>query len=103
MPTKKQVEWLSGIFIDLPITEVVSGGAHGADRLGEHMARNRGITIETFYAQWKLYGRPAGPMRNQKMAEYADACILFPGGKGTADMKDKAIAAGLKIIEWSEE
>jgi hypothetical protein len=32
-----------------------------------------------------------------------DACILFPGGRGTADMKQKALAKGLRVIEYKEQ
>jgi hypothetical protein len=34
------------------------------------------------------------------MAKYADVCILFPGGSGTADMKRRAIAHGLRVVEY---
>jgi hypothetical protein len=101
-PERKHIEWLDGIIMGLPVTEVISGGALGADRFGENIALNRGIKLKLFMAHWEN-GRKAGPIRNQKMADYADACVLFPGGKGTADMKARAMAAGLKIIEWSEE
>jgi predicted Rossmann-fold nucleotide-binding protein len=36
------------------------------------------------------------------MAQYADALILFPGGRGTADMKARAVKHGLNIVEWAE-
>src|SRR5690606_3144256 len=68
------------------ITEVVSGGAKGADAEGEQWATEQGIPIKIFKADWKQYGRGAGPRRNQAMADYADAVVLFPGGKGTENM-----------------
>ena len=68
------------------VVEVVSGGCAGADIYGEAWAREKGIPIRQFIPEWAKAGRKAGPLRNQEMAEYADACIAFPGGKGTQDM-----------------
>ncbi len=82
------------------ITEVVSGAASGADRDGEQWAKERGIPIKKFPADWDSLGRAAGPIRNGAMAEYADAVALFPGGDGTDDMYRKADKAGLKIFDW---
>ena len=54
------------------VTEIVSGGAKGVDRLGEWYARQRGLPCKAFPAQWAKYGKSAGPIRNAEMAEYAD-------------------------------
>jgi predicted Rossmann fold nucleotide-binding protein DprA/Smf involved in DNA uptake len=42
--------------IDVPfnVTEVVSGGARGVDTLGERWARENGIPIKIFPADWKI-------------------------------------------------
>lgn len=93
------VEWLSQIHEDCHVTEVVSGCAQGADRLGELWARARGIPVARFPADWKRYGLRAGPLRNFLMAEYADAVALFPGGKGTANMRKCAKEKGLQIFD----
>jgi len=82
------------------ITEVVSGGAKGADSEGEQWATEQGIPLKIFKADWKQYGRGAGPKRNQAMAEYADAVVLFPGGKGTDNMYQRAQKAGLVVYDW---
>lgn len=79
------------------ITEVVSGGARGADACGEEWARDRGIKVKVFNADWVRYGMPAGPIRNREMAQYADAAVLFPGEKGTASMRKEAKRAGIPI------
>lgn len=87
-------------FLDnLGITEVVSGGCSGADKGGEYFANTRGLPIKRFPADWKVYGRAAGPIRNKAMAEYADAVVLFPGGRGTKSMKKEAIRCQLIIYE----
>lgn len=80
------------------ITEIVSGGCSGADRCGEQWAKQRGLKITRFPANW-ADGKRAGPVRNQAMAEYADYCAVFPGGKGTADMEHRAKAEGLVILK----
>jgi len=82
----------------LPIREVVSGGAYGADAGGEEWARKRGIPIKRFPADWNTHGRAAGPIRNRQMAEYADGVVLFRGGKGTDSMRREAELRGLRIF-----
>lgn len=83
---------------ETPITEVVSGGALGADLSGETWAKRNGVPVKKFPADWERYGKGAGYIRNQHMADYADRLIIFPGGKGTADMMRKAKSKGLPIF-----
>lgn len=87
---------LSNIEADI---EIVSGGASGADRLGELYAEERGYQIRRFPADWKRYGYGAGPRRNREMAEYADALIAYWDGhsRGTRNMIELAKEYGLKI------
>ena len=79
-------------------TEIVSGGATGADAEGEAFAENNNIMIRKYIANWGAYKRAAGPIRNGQMAQYADAVILFPGGDGTASMRKLSKEHGLKIL-----
>ena len=37
-------------------------------------------------AQWDLYGRAAGPIRNAQMADYADAAIIIWDGKSPGSL-----------------
>jgi len=83
----------------LGITEVISGGCSGADKVGELYAMHRNLQVTTICADWRQYGRSAGPKRNEQMAEIADAVFLFPGGKGTASMEKIAKRKGLKIYK----
>ena len=71
---------------------VVSGGANGADKLGEQYARDRNYLINRFEASWNVYGKSAGPIRNEKMAISADVLIAFWDGKsrGTKNMIELA-------------
>lgn len=79
--------------------EIISGGATGADALGERYAKEKGYTIKLFPADWNRYGRRAGPLRNKQMADYADALIVFWDGssRGTKSMLELAKEQGLKI------
>lgn len=72
----------------IKIDEIVSGRASGADKLGERYAREHNIPVKAFPANWEVYGRAAGPIRNKKMALYADALIAFWDGesRGTKNM-----------------
>ena len=81
------------------ITEVVSGGAPGADTLGELFASDMDLPLKRFPADWKRLGRAAGPIRNGEMAQYADALIAMWDGvsTGTANMIKQATERGLKV------
>ena len=59
--------------------EIVSGHAQGADRLAEEYARERELDLKIFPADWKRYGKAAGPIRNREMLEYAkeSAALVF--------------------------
>ena len=56
---------------------IVSGGASGADALGERYAKENGFNIEKYPADWETYGKSAGPRRNKQMAEVSDYVICF--------------------------
>lgn len=79
-------------------TEVVSGGCSGADFFGEEISNKLGIKKTRFIPEWNRFGKKAGPIRNEKMAIYADAVILLKGGIGTLSMKNMAIKHGIKIL-----
>ena len=70
------------------ISEIISGDARGADSLGMLYATARHIPVEHFPAQWNVYGKSAGFIRNAEMGRYADAAICFWDGesRGTQHM-----------------
>jgi hypothetical protein len=113
MLKKKVDSILSNIEGDV---EIVSGTAKGADELGEKYARINKIPVKRFPAPWeyiegkpewqvgqrrdgKKYWKGAGHFRNEEMAKYADAAILFwsNGSPGTANMLHSATSYGLKV------
>ena len=82
------------------ITEIINGGAKGADTLGRVWARTRHININTFDADWNNHGNSAGPIRNERMLKEGapDLLVAFPGGPGTRDMIMQAKRRGVPII-----
>lgn len=75
------------------ITEVISGGAKGVDALGERYANEKNLKLTVYPADWEKHGRAAGPIRNRKMAENADALLAIMKGnnsKGTKNMIETA-------------
>lgn len=78
-----------------------SGRLQGADRWADEWAIARGVPVRHFLADWRAHGRAAGPIRNQRMLDEVrpDVVIAFPGGRGTADMVQRARAAGVRVCE----
>ena len=80
--------------------EIISGGAYGADKLGERYAvEHRKVPFKRFPAEWDKHGKSAGYIRNTEMAEYSDALIAFwdNKSKGTKHMIDIARNKKLKV------
>jgi hypothetical protein len=81
------------------ISTVVSGGAKGVDALGEQYAENMNLQLNVYAADWERHGRAAGPIRNRKMAENAEALIAIWDGesRGTKNMIETATKLGLLV------
>ena len=86
--------------------EIISGGARGADKLGEQLAKSYELKLTVFPVQWDTYGKAAGMIRNQEMANYAtkdsDKAILFAfwdgQSRGTKGMIDIARRCEMEVI-----
>ena len=52
---------------------LVSGGAKGADSLAERYALERNYDMIVMRANWTVYGKSAGYIRNTQMHEYISA------------------------------
>lgn len=96
---------------DFVITEVVSGMARGVDSIGIRYAKENNLPLKCFPAGWDKYGKAAGPIRNQEMAEYANAliCVYLRDSRGSKDMLKKAVDNNLfihaipidtNLLEW---
>lgn len=83
-------------------TKVIHGAARGADELAALIAKKLGFETKAFPANWRKYGKAAGPIRNQRMLEeHPDIVLAFhrdlSKSKGTADTVKRARAAGVKV------
>ena len=90
----------------LPVLiRILSGGASGADALGERYAKQRKHILKVMPADWNKYGRAAGPLRNKQMGDRADACIVFWDGisRGTKNVIDlcKKAKVQCKVIQYN--
>jgi hypothetical protein len=103
----------------LPDGVLVHGAASGADDLcAKWWTRMLGREAEPHPADWirdcdescthrkqevsagTNYCPAAGPLRNQAMVDSGlDVLVVFPGGRGTADMTRRARAAGVRILD----
>jgi len=82
-----------------PITVLIHGDAAGADRLAGEWAKDRGIDLTVFPANWTKHKKAAGPERNARMLAEGkpEGVVAFPGKDGTANMIDLATRAGLTV------
>jgi len=74
---------------------IVSGGAIGVDTFAVDWAKKNKIKYKEFEPEWTKFGRPAGPIRNQKIVDESDEVALFwdgksPGTASTLKMVEKA-------------
>lgn len=85
------------------ITEVVSGCARGADRVGELFAEMRQIPVDKYPADWDTYGKRAGIIRNSQMANVAQGLVALWDEKspGTRNMIETARNKKLQIVVWN--
>ena len=99
---KRLITSIDSLYPHINITEIVSGGAKGADWLAEQFADDYGIPKKIFKADWDKYGKSAGYRRNVDIVNYCDWLVAFWDGesKGTQHSIDLANKQNklLKII-----
>jgi argininosuccinate lyase len=88
-------------------TVVFHGAARGADTLADIAAERLGFKSVPFRAEWHIYGRAAGPIRNQEMLarllkeEEPKKVLAFhkniAESKGTKDMVNRALKVGIDV------
>lgn len=84
------------------ISQVIEGGATGADSIAKSVALAMGIPVTTIHAQWAKYGKAAGPLRNQAMLQWNPDLVLafhenILKSKGTKDMVRQAGKANILV------
>ena len=81
------------------IAKIISGGANGADKLGELYAREHNIPTQIFIPNWNLHGKAAGIIRNRDIIFNSNMVIAFWDGKskGTKNSIDLAKSYNLEV------
>jgi hypothetical protein len=82
---------------------IVSGGADGADMLAKKFADEHGLDYVEFAvsnADWKKYGKAAGPRRNTKVVNKSDIVVAFWDGRsrGTKNTIDQTVGGCKPVI-----
>lgn len=86
---------------DLSKVTIINGGATGADALATQFCIRNSINYATYPANWNLYGKRAGYIRNSEMAKLVSdnhgIVVAFWDGKsrGTKMMIDLAKQLGV--------
>lgn len=88
-------------FRGMTLTIIHGACPTGADALADEYARELGLEVLRFPADWNRYGKRAGYLRNQRMLDEAhpDMVLAFPGKRGTTMMKQLARRAGVMVVE----
>jgi len=95
-----------------PRHTVLSGGATGVDEVARQAAKDRRVPFKLYAADWKTYGKAAGPIRNVAMVKDADVVVAFWDGvsKGTRHTIEAALVQRKRLevffpddaVEWHE-
>lgn len=91
--SREVYETLDAFALQGHTVSIVSGGARGADALGELWAKKFGVPVHRFPADWNRYGRRAGYLRNMEMAEFATDALIFWDGVSPGSRHMIAICA----------
>lgn len=87
---------------------LVHGAARGADTMAGAICEEMGFPVEAYPADWKRYGRAAGPIRNQQMLDTGpDFVLAFHGhlneSKGTKHMVEIARKASVTTMIFGDD
>lgn len=77
---------LCEILDNIEISQIISGGARGADSLARRYANDHKIELVEFLPDYKQFGKKAPLIRNIKIVDASDIVVAFWDGKspGTA-------------------
>ena len=94
---------LSAFAAMVPIEVLIEGEAGGVDVMARDWADSHYVQVAPYPAQWRTFGKRAGPIRNQQMLDEGkpDIVIAFHpqiwDSKGTRDMMTRALRAGIPV------
>lgn len=100
-----------GIFLEKLNKEsvVIHGACKGADITAGRLAKEMGLKVKAFPADWSTYGNAAGPIRNRQMVADGnpDLVVAFHNNlsqsKGTKDMLNVAKESGIMFLHLTSE
>jgi len=76
--------------------EVISGGAAGADTMGEQIATHFGVKLTVFKPDWDKHGKAAGFIRNEDIISNSDFVLACWDGQSKGTANSLSIAKRLK-------
>ena len=81
------------------VTEIISGGARGVDRMAIRLANDLNLPVTIMAPDWVKQPRRAGFIRNAEMAEYGHSVLAIwdHQSRGTKHMIDVADNQGLYV------
>ena len=85
-------------------TVIIHGGCRGTDSIAGYLAKQMGMEVQVYKADWNKQGKGAGPQRNQRMIDEGkpDLVVAFhddiDNSKGTLDMVTRAKKSGLEVL-----
>jgi len=83
------------------IVSIVHGCVTGTDKWASCWACINKIKEERFPANWQMYGKRAGPMRNLQMIQTKpDLVVAFPGGTGMENLIKIATNHNIKVLRY---
>lgn len=92
------------VLLNPDITTVIEGGCPtGADYLAHLIANELGIKVEEYPADWRRYGKAAGPIRNKRMLDESKPDLVYAfhnnisKSKGTKNMMEQVQSRGLEV------
>jgi hypothetical protein len=96
---------LIGFHWRIPITVIIHGGVAGAGAIAEAWARRNRVAVVRYPPNWERLGKRAEKLRNDFMLvdSRPDYVIAFPGGRNTADLVAKALAAGIQVLHTADK
>lgn len=85
-----------------PNTVLIHGDCRGLDTLAKEEAIKLGFEVRAYPANWDLYGKAAGPIRNQEMLNLKPALVIafhqdLKTSKGTKDCVGEAMRRGITV------
>lgn len=67
---------------------IIEGETRGVDQIAKQYAINHDMDYESHPAQWDIYGRSAGYIRNEEMVKLCDKALIIWDGESRGTKHD---------------